>query len=158
MIKQVQLSDLEKCAAVIRESFATVAKEFNLTKENCPRHTSFMTAENLQYHWDSGYLMHGYYLNGDIIGYVALSKKDGDTYELHNLAVLPEYRHCGYGKELLDFCKAKVKELGGNKLILDMINENVRLKNWYASNGFIHTGTTKFDHKPFVTGFMEMKI
>ena len=28
-------------------------------------------------------------------------------------------------------------------------------KNWYAGNGFIHTGIHKFDHLPFTAGFME---
>ena len=31
MIKQIQISELERCLFVIRESFATVAKEFNIT-------------------------------------------------------------------------------------------------------------------------------
>ena len=158
MIKQIQIADFERCVYVIRKSFATVAKDFNLNEENFPNHTSFIKIDRLKYNWDNGYLMFGYYLNDDIIGYVSLSKNDDNIYELHNLAVLPEYRHNNYGKELLDFCRAKVKELGGNKIILDFIEENVRLKNWYAKNGFVHTGTTKFEHKPFISGFMEMKI
>ena len=158
MIKQIQITDIERCVFVIRESFSTVAKEFNLTKENCPNHTSFMKAEKLQEHCDSGYLMYGYCLDENIVGYVSLSKQDNNAYELHNLAVLPEYRHFGYGKELLEFCKDKAKELGGDKILLDMIEENVRLKSWYAANGFVHTGIKKFENKPFITGFMELKI
>ena len=34
-------SEIEECVNVTRTSFATVAKEFNITKENCPIHTSF---------------------------------------------------------------------------------------------------------------------
>jgi len=43
MIKQIQCSDFERCLSVIQESFADVANEFKLTKENCPNHTSFIT-------------------------------------------------------------------------------------------------------------------
>ena len=78
-------------------------------------------------------------------------------YELNKLSVLPEWRHCGYGKKLLDFCKAKAREFGGNKITLDIIEENTRLKDWYIANRFISTGTNKFEHLPFTTGYMEYK-
>jgi hypothetical protein len=29
------------------------------------------------------------------------------------------------------------------------------LKDWYADNGFVHTGAKKFEHQPFTAGFME---
>ena len=161
MIKQIQISEFPAVAGMIRESFMTVAKEFNLTEENCPRHTAFSTTtEELQNHLNWGWLMYGLYEDARIVGYVSLSKSretDG-KYELHNISVLPEYRHKGYGKELIDFCKSKVKEIGGNKITLGMIEENARLKNWYIRNGFIHTGTHKFEGFPFTAGFMEYII
>ena len=49
-------------------------------------------------------------------------------FELRHLAILPEYRHKGFGKTLLDFCKAKVKELGGSKITLGIMEENTVLK------------------------------
>ncbi len=62
--------------------------------------------------------------------------------KLNRLSVLPSWRHIGLRqKKLLDFCKEKVRELRGNKIILDLIEENTVLKNWYAANGFVHTGT-----------------
>lgn len=158
MIRQIQISELEQCLSVIRESFATVANEFNWTEENCPHHPTFMKIEKLQNNWDNGYLMYGYYLNDDIIGYVSLSKVGDTMYELHKLAILPEYRHNNYGKQLLDFCINKAKELGGNKIVLDIIEENTKLKNWYAAKGFVHTGVKKFNVFPFTIGYMELKI
>lgn len=40
-ILKVELSDLQECLEVIHQSFKTVAEEFGLTQENCPKHTSF---------------------------------------------------------------------------------------------------------------------
>ena len=74
------------------------------------------------------------------------------------LAVLPQYRHNGYGKKLIAFAKEKAKEMGAAKITIGIIEENARLKNWYASNGFIHTGTREFSHLPFIVGFMEYPI
>jgi diamine N-acetyltransferase len=113
MIRQLENSDLERCLRVIRESFATVARDFKITEQNCPDHTSFIKLEKLQNQVNKGTMMFGYFYDDKIVGYVSLSTADTLTYELNNLAVLPDYRHKGYGKELMDFCKAKVKELGG---------------------------------------------
>jgi len=51
IIKQINQSDLIFAAEVIRESFATVAKEFNITEQNCPNYTGFITIEKLQNHY-----------------------------------------------------------------------------------------------------------
>lgn len=156
MIKQLEYSDLESCLRVIRESFASVASDFKLTEQNCPNHTSFITLEKLQNQSNKGTQMFGYFCDDKIVGYVSLSKIDNLAYELNNLAVLPDYRHKGYGKELMDFCKAKVKELGGDKITIGIINENAALKDWYAAYGFINTGTHRFEHLPFIVGRMEL--
>jgi ribosomal protein S18 acetylase RimI-like enzyme len=156
MIKPLEYSDLVSCVKVIRESFATVARDFKLTELNCPNHTSFMTLEKMQNQFNIGTQMFGYFCDDEIVGYVSLTKIDNLTYELNNLAILPEYRHNGYGTELIDFCKAKVKELGGNKIKIGIIEENSILKDWYTANGFIHTGTQKFEHLPFMVGRMEL--
>lgn len=77
---------------------------------------------------------------------------------MNNLSILPEFRHKGYGKELLDICKNKVKELGGNKITIGIIEENTRLKEWYTAYGYIHTDTSKFELLPFTVGFMELNV
>jgi len=94
----------------------------------------------------------------EIVGYMSLSKEGDNTYELHNLAVLPEYRHNGLGKELLDHAKETVKNLGGNTIKIGIIEESTILKKWYETNGFIHTGTKKFDHLPFTSGYLECHL
>ena len=74
---------------------------------------------------------------------------------MNNVSILPECRHLSYGKALLDFCKEKVKELGGSKITIVIVEDNIVLKDWYTANGFIHTGTKQFEHLPFTVGYME---
>ena len=51
MIKRVEEQDIAGCVKVIKESFATVAKEFGFTVENAPGFTAFATTEDrLKYH------------------------------------------------------------------------------------------------------------
>jgi len=154
-IFEIRQSQLELAAGVIRGSFATVAAEFGLTEQNCPTHTSFITAEKLKNHFDRGWRMYGLYESGRLAGYVSLSGENDDVYELHNLAVAPERRRLGYGGRLLAFCKEKIKESGGSKITIGIIEANAALKNWYLSRGFAHTGVKTFAHLPFTVGFME---
>ena len=104
-IIKVAKEKLPECLDVIHRSFATVADEFGLTRENCPKHTSFIPLSYLEAQMKWGRLMFGLYTDERIIGYMSLSKEDDETYELHNLAILPEFRHSGFGKQMLDYAK-----------------------------------------------------
>ncbi len=54
--------------------------------------------------------------------------------------------------------KARVKDLGGSTIAIGIINESTVLKEWYAANGFVYTGSRKFDHLPFTTGYMAYNV
>lgn len=157
-IAKVTSSDLPECLEVIHQSFSTVAEQFGLTQENCPKHTSFIPLVFLEAHMNWGWHMYALYAGKKIIGYMSLSKEGDDVFELHNLAILPEYRHKGFGKLLLDHAKEVVKFLGGSIIKIGIIEENTVLKNWYIANGFVHTGTKKFDHLPFTSGYLERRV
>ena len=156
-IYEVEPHELGACLDVIHQSFRTVAEDFGLTQENCPKHTSFLPLSFLetQKHW--GWSMYGLYAGKKIIGYLSLSKENEDIYELHNLAVLLEYRHRGFGKQLLDFVKDTVKSQGGHVIKIGIIEESTVLKNWYTANGFVPTEVKKFDHLPFTSGYLEWR-
>ena len=79
---------------------------------------------------------------------------DGE-YELHNLSVLPEYRHRGFGRRLLDYAKSNVAARSGRIIKIGIIEESAVLKSWYIANGFVPTGAKKFEHLPFTSGYLE---
>lgn len=159
MITKVNSSEqLNICLDIIHRSFQTVADELNLTKDNCPSYTAFMPIEKLISQFDNGTAMFLYQYNGNFIGYFSLSVNN-DSVELNNLAVLPEYRYLGIGKELVDYAITYSKNiLGANKIKIGIVEENTILKDWYEKIGFVHTGTKKFEHLPFTVGFMETEI
>lgn len=156
-ISKATKDNLPECLQVIHRSFATVANEFGLTKENCPKHTSFIPLSFLQTQMRWGWLMYGLFEDEKIIGYMSLSKETDYIYELHNLSILPEHRHRGFGKQLLNFAQQTVKSLGGTRIRIGIIEESAVLKNWYIANGFEHVGTKKYDHLPFTSGYLEWK-
>lgn len=154
-IKKVNHEQLPECLEVVRVSFSTVAAEFGLTKENCPKHTSFIPLYFLESQMEWGWDMFGLFDGEKIIGYVSISKTDNAVFELHNLAVLPEFRHRGFGDMLVEHAKATVKALGGTKIKIGIIDESEILKNWYISKGFKYIGNKKYDHLPFTSGYLE---
>ena len=159
MINKVNSKEqLNTCLDIIHRSFITVAKEFDLTEENCPNHTAFMSIEKLVRQYEIGtnmFLFQHYEKN---VGYFSLVN-NGESVELNNLSVLPEYRHLGIGKEMIEYAKEyATKNTSAKKITIGIIEDNIILKKWYSSLGFIHTGTKKFDSLPFTVGFMELTI
>ena len=151
-------TELETSVKVIADSFATVAAEFKLTKENCHTHHSFITLKQLTEMKRKGLKLFGLFVEGAQVGFVAVEKKKDKIFNLEKLAVLPEYRHKGYGGELVEFVLNSVKDAGGKKLTIGIIDEHTVLKQWYVAKGFNQTARTKFEHLPFTVCFMEKPL
>lgn len=158
MIRPILTDELDRCAQVIRESFLTVANDFGLTQENCPTNGAFLKTERLIADLEKGSRMYGLYTDGEMIGFMQLEAGREGAVILEKLAVLPGSRHRGLGRMLLDFAREEAREAGGSKLLAAIIEENTVLRQWYLDNGFVHTGTRKFDHLPFTVGFLETAL
>ena len=89
--------------------------------------------------------------------YYSLLLQD-DECELNNLCVIPSYRHQGIGETLLRNAFQVAMDLHCNKMNIGIVEENLVLKRWYESFGFVHTGTHKFDFFPFTCGYMEKSL
>lgn len=139
-------------------SFITVADELSINIENCPSHTAFMPIDKLINQYDNSTDMFLYKYNDKYVGYFSLTN-NGESVELNNLSVLPEYRHLGIGKEMIFYAKDYViNNTNAGKITIGIIEDNNVLKDWYKSLGFVHTGTKKFNHLPFTVGLMELEL
>ena len=154
-IRPLSAEQLPQYADIIRRSFATVAKDFGWTRENCPSHTSFITDEKLADRIKEGYFQYGFFVGDTIFGFASLTNINDGVYEMNNVSILPEWRHYGYGKRLIDFCKDRVKEYGGTKITIEIVNDNTILKEWYVANGFVYKGISYMNNLPFTVGLME---
>lgn len=163
-LKEVNVKEIKSEAGfldslkVIRDSFITAAKDLNLTEENCPSNPAFTSLAKLKKMKDKGIGMYGLFEENKQIGFVAIEKADDDVCFMERLAVLPDYRHKGYGKFLIDFTMDHAKALGAKKVSIGIVNENSVLKKWYERYGFIETGLKKYKHLPFTVCFMERGV
>lgn len=159
MIRAIEKGEIPACVCVIRESFRTVAEEFEFTKENAPRFTAFaVTEERLLYQLETERRpMFGFFERGNVIGYYFLAYGGGEC-ELNNLCVLPGRRHQGTGEALLKHAFVQAKKLGCTKMNLGIVAENEVLRRWYESFGFVITGSRKFDFFPFTCEYLSKNL
>lgn len=159
MIKAVNKNDFPECIDVITRSFMTVADEYGITRENAPAFVAFATDEAKLTHWmDNQHRpMYGYYDGDKLVGYYNLMIS-GKECEIGSLSVLPEYRHGGIGSVLVEDALNKAREFGCNLMKLSIVEENQVLRKWYEAQGFVHTGTIKYDFFPFTCGYLEKQI
>jgi len=76
MIREIaNENELENSVRVIADSFQTVAVEFNLTKDNCPTHPSFVTVKQLNEMKRKGLKLCGLFENDVQIGFCSGGKE-----------------------------------------------------------------------------------
>jgi len=161
MIQKVnQQSDFAALATLLNESFATVAKEFGLTKENSPTNNAFITAEQLESQLIDKREFYTYKEKDQLIGFIAIEKSanDPDTFYIEKLAVAPDNRHSGVGLQLMNFASERIKELGGKRISIGLIDGNIPLKDWYSKQGYKVVEIKTFNHLPFNVCLMENNI
>ncbi len=160
MIREVKREDIPACADLIRISFMTVADEYGITKENAPGFTAFAVSDDRLYrHMDIEHRpMFVAEEGGVICGYCSLLIRENGECELSNLAVLPQYRHRGIGRRLLEHSCAAAKNLGCRTMNIGIVEENTVLRKWYEQNGAVHIGTRKFDFFPFTCGYLKREL
>ncbi|MBF0530946.1 MAG: GNAT family N-acetyltransferase [Deltaproteobacteria bacterium] len=157
-VRKAMEDDSSLLADIIRRSFAEVARLFHLNPENCPTHPSNCTEE-----WIKNDLQKGkeYFIiqnEGRPVGCVCLFQRPDRDFELGRLAVLPQYRHRGLGKDLVDHSVLLARQSGAKRVEIGIIARQKVLADWYKSLGFTDIGIKQFKQLPFDVAFMELII
>ncbi len=150
--------ELNNSVNVLRDSFATTAIDYRLTRENAPTNAAFIEYNDLLQLKEKGISMFGAYKDGIQIGFVSIEQNKDDLYYLGKLAVVPDQRHNGYGQQILEFVFNEIIKTGGGIISIGIINKNLLLKNWYIKFGFTATAIKKYPHLPFEVCMMEKAI
>lgn len=152
--------DLSAVVKVLNVSHGTVARDFGFTRESNPTNNAYIDESTLKSQLTKGIDLYTLLLNGKIIGCIAIEKssKEPDTFYIEKVSVVPEFRNQGFGVRLMDFATSKIKESGGKKISIALIDSHTKLKNWYIAQGFTETGTKDFDHLPFRVCFMNKQV
>jgi len=161
MIQQVtKLNDFDTLAKLLNEAFFTIAEEFGLTKENSPTNNAFITSDELKAQLIESREFYIYVNTDKLVGFIAIEKAltPSDTFYIEKLAVAPDSRHLGIGKQLMDFASNRIVELGGKCISIGLINSNTVLKAWYNQQGYAECSVKAFEHLPFEVCIMNKII
>ncbi|MBN2128206.1 MAG: GNAT family N-acetyltransferase [Sedimentisphaerales bacterium] len=150
--------DVDAAASVLRRAFATVAERFALTEENCPRSPAFATSERVVEEMERGVRYYLFQAEAQTCGCVALEHAKPEVVYLERLGVVPERRARGYGSTLVRHVLTEAKTLGARRVEIGIIAEDTPLQSWYERFGFEQTKTKRFDHLPFLVGFLAKEL
>jgi ribosomal protein S18 acetylase RimI-like enzyme len=132
----VELTDSGIITDILNKAFMTVALQFNFTKENVPRFPAFITSNIIENQLNNGLKMYGYKNDEKITACVGYSYYKEQIYFIERLAALPDYRHLGIGKKLMNFVENKIMESGGKTAEIHVVDINIILVEWYKKLGY----------------------
>lgn len=155
IVKINDLNILSCFTDVIKNSFRTVADQYGLTEKNSPTNPAFTTIDSLK-KIESKAECFGLYLDSTPCGFFALEfNSESKTFYLERVCVLPEQRHNGLGKAILNFAENYCKNHNADKISIGIMNDNTILKKWYIENGYTEICIKQFPHIKFEVCFLE---
>ncbi len=157
-IREASERDTGDLNRIIRTSFRDVAERFELTAENCPTHPSLCTQEWLQAAVDKGIRFFILVDGENACGCAAMEYAGVNVCYLERLAVLPPYRHWGFGERLVRHVLDEARVAGTERVEMGIIAAQAELRDWYLGLGFEEMGSRVFEHLPFEVIFMSREI
>jgi len=145
----MEIKDSKIITGILNKAFITVALQFNYTKENAPKFPAFIESNIIENGLNNGLKMYGYYLDDQIIGCVGYSFYKDNMYFIERLATLPEYRHKGIGKILMEYVENIIKENNGKIIEIHVVDENKRLIDWYKKLNYKEIRVDEIKTLPF---------
>lgn len=154
----IPLKDSNIITNILNQAFMTVAQEFQFTKENAPTFPAFINSDRIEQSLENGLKMYGYRIDEKIIGCVGFSHHQDEIFFIERLSVLPEYRHAGIGKKLMQFAETNIKEFGGKIIEIHVVDKNLKLREWYKALHFAEIRIDEIKTLPFNSCVMQKGI
>jgi len=154
----IELNDSKIITDILNRAFLTVAQQFNFTKENAPTFPAFINSDRIEGSLQKGLKMYGYKYNDQIIACAGYSYYKDQIYFIERLATLPEYRHLGIGKKIMDFVENKIVETGGKIAEIHVVDKNIELREWYKQLGYVEIRIDEIKTLPFNSCVMNKEL
>ena len=158
LIREASLADVFFLSRLIRQSYRDVAERYGLTPANCPKHPSNCTDEWIEKDM-ARRVRYFIIVDGNApVGCVAIEVADAELCYLERLAVLPQERNKGLGRQLVNHVLQIAREHHLKTVSIGIIAKQSGLKRWYQKIGFAERETKEFSHLPFQVCFMTYQL
>ncbi|MDR0301512.1 MAG: GNAT family N-acetyltransferase [Treponema sp.] len=154
----IEINDSKIITEILNRAFMTVAKQYNFTKENAPTFPAFINSDRIDASLNNGLKMYGYKTNNQIIGCVGYSYYKDQIYFIERLATLPEYRHSGIGKSLMEYAEDRIKDIGGKIAEIHVVDKNATLREWYKKLYYVEMRIEEIKTLPFNSCVMNKEL
>jgi ribosomal protein S18 acetylase RimI-like enzyme len=154
----ISLDDPRLIVGILNRSFLTVAKTFGYTAEQVPSFPAFIDSSVIVGQLQEEFKIFGAKIDNAIVGCAGYKFIDGTTSVIERLAVLPEYRHRGIGKYLLEYIENIIKTDKGKIIELSMVDNNLVLKNWYKRFGYRELRIEEYPQLPFKVCVLQKRL
>jgi len=145
----VEINNSKIITEVLNKAFITVAQKYNFTKENAPTFPAFINSDIIENQISNGLKMYGYKKDDQVIGCAGYSYYKDKIYFIERLATLPEFRHLGIGKKLMQFVENEIKKIGGKIAEIHVVNKNNILREWYKGLNYVEIRIDEIKTLPF---------
>jgi ribosomal protein S18 acetylase RimI-like enzyme len=154
----IEVNDSNIITNILNKAFFTVAQELHFTKENASTFPAFIHADRIEKSLKNGLRMFGYVIDEQIIACAGFSHYKDETYFIERLATLPEYRHRGIGKKMMDFVEIQIKNIGGKNIEIHVVDKNTPLREWYKQLHYKEIRIDEIPSLPFYSCVMNKTI
>jgi ribosomal protein S18 acetylase RimI-like enzyme len=154
----IEINNSKIITEVLNRAFITVAQQYNFTKENAPSFPAFIKPDRIDNSLNNGLKMYGYKIDNQIVGCVGYSYYKDQIYLIERLATLPEYRHLGVGKKLLQFVEDEIKNIGGKSVEIHVVDKNIVLIEWYKKLNYVERRIDEIKTLPFNSYVMNKEL
>lgn len=104
--------------------------------------------ENIAAHPDALLMVHRDEKDGELFGSVWLEPRQDGIWYMGLLAVQPEMQGRQLGRRMVDASEEVVRQKGGKRMRISVVNVRQRLIGWYERRGYVRTG----EMEPFPYG------
>ena len=154
----IKINDSKIITDILNRAFLTVAQQFNFTKENAPTFPAYIAPDRIDIFLNKGLKMYGYKIDNNIISCAGYSNYKENIYFIERLATLPEYRHLGVGKKLMEYLEKKIKDIGGKIVEIHVVDKNIILREWYKKLNYVEIRIDEIKTLPFNSCVMNKEL
>ena len=158
-IEQVEKSELEIVAQIIRRAYLSQIERLKITKENWPDYIAFKTGDILEKEAHENKDFYLLYEDQEAVGTVCIdhSLSAFNKGYVQGLAVLKEARENGWGTKLMEYAENALFERGAECVEISIVKEDHDMEAFAVNRGYEVTHEVSAGRLPYDIAYLQLR-